>query len=813
MNPLKNTKAELKEAIIRHMRNSIGKEAEDISPREAFLAASLAVRDRLADVMLKTESKIKKADAKRVYYLSMEYLIGRTLGNNLINLGLNKIFKDIFTEMGFEFDEIKEIESDSALGNGGLARLAACTLDSIATLGLSGMGYGIYYDFGMFRQIIANGFQKEKPVQWTSTTWPITFDRSESLCIIPIYGKIKHETDRDGKYNPMWMDWRAVLGIPIDIPISGYGGKSAIPLRLFKARSSNDFDISIFKEGDYFKAISQKIETEKISKILYPLSDINAGNEMRLVQQYFLAACSVRDILNRYLSKHTTLDQFADKTAIHINDTSPALAVIELMRAFVDEHNMEWDKAFNLTKSVVGFTSHSLLPQTLEEWPVDLLEYVLPRHLQILYEINHRFLNHVYEIWPDDHQKKARMSMIAEGYPKKVRMANIAVSCAHMINGVSKLHTSIMKKKIFPDFHDMYPRNFICITNGITQRRWLLKANPDLAHLINNAIGDEWITDLSKMKLLEPFSGDMNFRKQFLGIKRKTKEKLAEIIKNTAHTVVSPDALFDIHAKRIQEYKRQLLNIIAVIYEYIRAVEDDVMPEIPKVYIFAGKATPGYHTGGLILKFIHDAARVINSDKRLDDMIKVVFIPDYRVWLAERIITAADLSEQISTAGFEASGTGNMKFALNGALTICTPDGANPEMEEEIGRENMFVFGHTSGEIASLTEVGAYNSQSWYHRYDSIKRTLDAISSGRFSSDDPARHSWVIQSLINSGDPYFMLADFPSYIAEREKAARLFSQKNIWAEKAILNISRMGFFSIDRTVTEYAKKMWNIPLT
>ncbi|MCX5881856.1 MAG: glycogen/starch/alpha-glucan phosphorylase, partial [Deltaproteobacteria bacterium] len=663
LKPLKNDPNSLQESLFRHLKYTFGKEFRSKSIRDVYLALTLSLRDRLLEKLLETEARYQAADAKRLYYLSMEFLIGRSLGINLTNMDIFEACRTALMDMGVDLEEVREQEPDAALGNGGLGRLAACFLDSLATLDYPGFGYGIHYEYGLFRQEIDNGYQKEKPDHWLSKAGPFQIERTEESCVIPLYGRIEHGLDLNGNYNPMWMDWRVIIGVPHDIPIVGYGAKTVNYLRLYAAKPSSDFDIQIFNAGDYFRAVEQKIKSETVSKILYPSDTFDTGKELRLIQEYFLVACSLRDIIRRYLKTHQEFDAFPDQVNIQMNDTHPALAVAELMRILVDEHSQEWDTAWNITQKTLAYTNHTLLSEALEKWPVSLLEHVLPRHLQIIYEINHRFLGEIAVLWPGDTDRLSRMSLIEEGAEKQVRMAHLAIIGSHSVNGVSALHTDLIKTSLVPDFFARWPERFNNKTNGITQRRWLLKANPLLADLLSETVGSDWITDLTRLKGLESFASDPAFQDRFRKIKKANKEHLGKIIYQTTRLKINPDSLFDIHAKRIHEYKRQLLNVMHIIHEYFRIIEDGHEPAVPKTYIFAGKAAPGYWAAKQIIKLIHNVGDVIHKDKRVKDKLKVVFIPDYRVSLAERIIPAAEVSEQISTAGTEASGTGNMKFA------------------------------------------------------------------------------------------------------------------------------------------------------
>ncbi|MDY6990151.1 MAG: glycogen/starch/alpha-glucan phosphorylase [Thermodesulfobacteriota bacterium] len=798
------------ESIRRHIRYSLGKEYKELSGRELLTAVSLAVRDRLIDKMLETENRYQSNDVKRLYYLSLEFLMGRSLGNNLCNLGLFDLGRKALLELGVDLEEVSAKEYDAALGNGGLGRLAACFLDSLATLGMPGFGYGINYEYGLFRQEIANGHQREKPDNWLAKRTPWQIERPEEACIIPVYGRIEHGQDRDGNYNPMWLEWKILIGVPYDMPVVGYGGRTVNYLRLYAARSSDEFDMEIFNGGDYLKAVEQKMASETISKVLYPSDSMEAGRELRLIQEYFFVACALRDITRRYLVKHDTFDLFPEKVAVQLNDTHPALAVAELMRILVDENDLPWEKAWEITQATLGYTNHTLLPEALEKWPVPLLEYVVPRHLQIIFEINRRFLEQVASAWSENGDGLGRVSIIEEGETKQVRMAHLAIVGSHSINGVAALHSDLVKSSLVPDFYKLWPKRFNNKTNGVTQRRWLLKANPLLSELLNKTIGKGWITDLDKLRDLEPYADDKAFQAEFLRIKRQNKKRLARIIMETSRAEVDAEALFDIQAKRIHEYKRPLLNVMHIIYDYLCLVEDKKRPPVARTYVFAGKAAPGYWAAKQIIKLINNLAMVINADPRAKDLITVVFVPDYRVSLAERIIPAADLSEQISTAGKEASGTGNMKFAMNGALTIGTLDGANVEMREEVGEENIYIFGLTSEQIQHMRATSSYNPWDYYHGSAVIKRVMDALNSNRFCPNEPGLFNWIFKAILDGGDEYFHLADLESYIKTHDRAAEEYKNTEIWARKAILNVARMGKFSSDRTIREYAKEIWKV---
>ncbi|MBI3650488.1 MAG: glycogen/starch/alpha-glucan phosphorylase [Acidobacteria bacterium] len=807
---LDNTVQAFQESLLEHVRYSIGKAWTDLLPRELFYAVALAARDRIMDRLLETEDRYRQSDAKRVYYLSMEFLMGRSLGNNLINMGAFEVCRDALIEMGVDFEEVREIEPDAALGNGGLGRLAACFLDSLATLDMPGFGYGINYEYGLFKQVIRNGSQKEDPDHWLAYGTPWEIKRPDYACQIPVYGRIESAQGGQFQYHPNWKDAKIVIGVPHDFPIVGYGGRTVNYLRLYTASSSQEFDMDIFNGGDYMKAVEQKITSETISKVLYPSDSVKSGRELRLMQEYFLVACAIKDIIRRYHKTHDDFQPFASKVAIQLNDTHPTLAIAELMRVLIDEKELDWDAAWETTQATFGYTNHTLMAEALERWPVSLLEQVVPRHLQIIREINRRFLERVAMVWPEDFERAKRMSIITEDGDPQVRMAHLSIVGSHSVNGVSALHTELVKHSLVPDFYQLWPEKFNNKTNGVTQRRWLLKANRALAKLISSTIGDGWIMELDELRELEQYAEVKQFQQEFRSIKHANKERLAKVIKDTCAITVDPDSLFDVHIKRMHEYKRQLLNCMRIIHDYFSLVEDNRTPVVPRTYIFAGKAAPGYWAAKQIIKLINNLGQVINHDPRANEYIKVVFIPDYRVSLAEKIIPAANLSEQISTAGMEASGTGNMKFAMNGALTMGTLDGANIEIKEEVGDDNIFIFGLTAPEIQAMREANSYNPWDYYYRDARLKRVMDSLNSDRFNPGEPGLFNWLFYAILNYGDHYYHLADLPSYIEAQERAGQEYLNQEEWSRKAILNVARTGKFSSDRTVLEYAREIWNI---
>jgi starch phosphorylase len=798
------------DARVRHyVKYVLGTDVATATPQELLHAVSLAVRDEVIDRMGATAARQDKADPKRAYYLSIEFLMGRALGNTLYNLGIHETWAQTLNKAGIALDDLLELEPDAALGNGGLGRLAACFLDSMATLDLPGFGYGLNYEFGLFRQRFDHGFQQECPDRWGSAESPWLIQRQSEAVAIPIYGRVEHGEDREGAYNPQWLDWNVVVGVPSDMPLVGYGGNTVNWLRLFAARAADDFDMRPFNQGDYVGAVNQKIASETISKVLYPSDDVASGRELRLTQEYFLVACALRDIVRRYKAAHSTFDRFADKVAIQLNDTHPALAVPELMRYFVDEVGMPWDQAWGLTESTFGYTNHTLLPEALEKWPVDLVERVLPRHMQIIYEINRRFLDRVISVFPHEPHRAQNMSLIEEGPVRNVRMANLSIVGSHSVNGVAAMHSELVKTDLVPDFYALWPERFGNKTNGITPRRWLLKANPELSALLFDNVGAQWPSRLDDLRGLERHADDPGFQEAFGRVKQVKKAQLARVIYDTTRVRVDPAALFDVQAKRIHEYKRQLLNALHIAHLYLQVADHGRTLAAPRVCVFAGKAAPGYALAKLIIRLINGIAEAVNNDGRVNQQLRVAFLPDYRVSLAERIIPGADLSEQISTAGKEASGTGNMKFALNGALTIGTLDGANVEIAAEVGNDNIYIFGLTVDEIARLRRDG-YDPRAWCQRDDRLGEVIEAIASGRFSGGDTELFAPLLGRLLHDGDEYMHCADFGAYVAAQERVGRDYVAQDAWRRRAILNVARVGTFSSDRTIAEYATDIWNI---
>ncbi len=799
------------EAAIRYrVRHTIAKEPGDVTAEDLFHAVSLAVNDVAVDRLLESRRSSRSRDVKRVYYLSMEFLPGRTLGNNLLNLGLYGKCRAALRSLGADIDEVLNEEPDPGLGNGGLGRLASCLLDSIATQGITGFGYGINYQFGLFRQVIENGRQVERPDRWKSDAayWQIA--RPERVISIQLGGRVVDEQDLRGRYRPRWIDASVIEGVPHDMPVVGYGGETVNFLRLYSARTAHDFDMRIFNEGDYLKAVEEASRTETISRVLYPNDVPESGRALRLMQEYFFTACALRDIVTGYLRFHSDLSAFAEKAAIQMNDTHPSVAVAELMRLLLDEHELSWDEAWRTTTAVLAYTNHTLMSEALERWPIPLFEKYLPRHLQIVYEINARFLREAAERWPGDAERLRRMSIIEESEPKHIRMAHLAVVGSHSVNGVAALHTELIKKRLFPDFFELWPERFNSKTNGVTPRRWIALANPGLARLLDRRLGGGWVADLERLRGLERFLTDKSFQDEFREAKREAKARAAGILRERLGLFVRPEALFDVQAKRIHLYKRQLLNVLRIIHDYLRLVDDRAAPAAPQAFLFAGKAAPGYQAAKQVIRLIHSVGRTINADPRARDWMTVAFVPDYRVSVAEWLIPAADLSEQISTAGTEASGTGNMKFAMNGALTIGTLDGANIEIRDAVGPENFFSFGLSAEEVRDRQARRAYDPAGIVEGSAGVRRVMESLRGSRFCLDEPGAFSDLVAALMDPNDPFLHLADFDSYRRAHDEAVALYAEPDRWTPKSILNVARMGSFSSDRTVREYAEEIWKI---
>ena len=800
----------LKKQIYHHLLIFQGRDPRLVGDRDIYKALAYTLRGILIENWIKTQRSYYRKKKKRVYYLSLEFLIGRTLGNTLINLGLHDEVAEALKSLGYDLEVIRQIEEDAALGNGGLGRLAACFMDSMATLGLPAYGYGIRYKFGIFFQKLLNGYQVEIPDDWLRYGTPWEFQRPHHMFPVQFYGQVKHSEDHAGNKRAEWIDTEVVMAMACDFLVPGYKNDHVNNIRLWTAKASRELDLSFFNKGDYIGAVQSKVKSETLSKVLYPSDDIHEGQELRLRQQYFFVAATLQDIIRRYKKKNESFEHFSDMIAIQFNDTHPAIAIPELMRLFIDIEGLQWDKAWQICVATFGFTNHTLMPEALETWPVEILGRVLPRHLEIIYEINSRFLKEVARRFPNNTAMQKKLSLIEEGEVKKVRMASLAIVGSHSVNGVAELHSFLLRTSIFREFYEIFPDRFNNKTNGITQRRWLLKSNPDLARLITETIGDEWVTKLDRLRKLEPYAADPGFQGKWAAAKMIRKIKLAQYISQECGVKVDPESMFDVQVKRLHEYKRQLLNILHVISFYHRIVKNPLKEVVPRTVLFGGKAAASYWKAKLIIKLITSVADIVNTDPRADGKLKVIYIPNYGVSLAEKIIPAADLSEQISTAGTEASGTGNMKFALNGALTIGTLDGANIEIREEVGEENIFIFGMTAEQVENERKNPGTSPKAIYEANEIVRQTIDSIRNGFFSQGDGDLFRILVDGLMDPHDPYLLLKDFEDYMRCQEEVSRAFCDKRSWWKKSILNVARIGKFSTDRTIREYAEDIWGI---
>ncbi len=794
------------EALADKLLHVVGKDGDHATPRDWLHALVHAVRDRLIERALETERAYAASGAKRVYYLSMEYLLGRSLGNALLNLDFEEETRRALAAYGRDLAALEALEEEAALGNGGLGRLAACILDSMATLRLPGYGYGIRYEYGLFRQRIENGEQVEYPESWLRYGNPWEFPRPECLRPVRFGGRVESWRDGAGRLRFRWVDTEEVIAMAYDVPVPGWSTNTVNMLRLWSAKASRELDLRAFNAGDYVRAVERKIESEKHSAVLYPDDSTERGRELRLRQEYFFASATVQDILARFLEEGRPLAALPDHVAIQLNDTHPTLAIVELLRLLLDEHGLDWDTAWELTRRTCGYTNHTLLPEALERWPVELFERLLPRHLQLVYEINRRFLEEVNHRHPGDVDRLRALSLIDEEPPRSVRMAHLAVVGSHRVNGVAELHSRLLRTAVFRGFAELWPERFTNVTNGVTPRRWLHHANPPLARLVSSRIGRGWVADLDQLARLEPAAEDPAFRAAFREAKRACKERLAGLVRERLGIAIDPASLYDVQVKRIHEYKRQLLNVLHVVTLYNRLRGDAHYDPPPRTVIFAGKAAPGYHTAKLVIRLIHDVAAAVNGDPAVRERLRVVFVPNYDVTTAEDIIPAADLSEQISTAGTEASGTGCMKLGLNGALLIGTLDGANIEIREAVGADNVFVFG-LDAEGAAALRAGGYNPRARYEAEPELKLALDMIRGGHFSPGDPGRYAELVEDLL-ARDPYLVLADYADYVACQERVSAAWRDADGWSRRAVLTVARMGRFSIDRAVREYAERVW-----
>ena len=802
-----STTEHIKKGLEWHLRHTLARSPQKETDVDWYSAFSVALRDQLTDRWMKTEEAYTKHKARRVYYLSLEFLIGRLMGNNAMNMGLYDKCREALDGGRVTWEDMQEMERDPGLGNGGLGRLAACFVDSLATLHLPCIGYGLRYDYGLFRQQIVNGAQMEEPDTWKKDGYPWEFKRPSYAHSVCFGGEIRR-MEVNGKLVWRWFPAERVNGMPYDIPIVGFGGKNVNNLRLWSAEADQEFDFQDFNQGSYENAVNSKTRAENLTKVLYPNDNVEQGKELRLRQQYFFVACSLHDILRRHFAEGGTVYTLPERATIQLNDTHPTLVIPELMRLLVDEYEVPWDQAWEITRSCVNYTNHTILPEALEKWSVPLFRKLLPRHLQIIFDINSMFLEEVSSRYPSDLDKLRNMSIIQEGNVQAIRMANLAIIGSTHVNGVAKIHSDILKNVIFKDFADMWPEKFTNMTNGVTQRRWLLFCNQPLSQLITSRIGEGWVTDLFELKKLEQFADDEEFLKQLMAVKLQNKKRLAAYIEKTLDTTVDPNSLFDVQVKRLHEYKRQLMLVLYIIIIYQRMLKDPNMDYPKRTFIFAAKAAPGYVMAKQIIRLIHAVAQTLEETPEVRDRLKVVFLPDYRVSLAEVIIPAADLSEQISLAGMEASGTGCMKLMLNGALTIGTLDGANVEMAEEAGEENLFIFGMTAQEVAQRRAT--YSPWDIYHTDPEIRAAIEAIRDNKFCPQEPSLFQSIVQSLLDFGDHYMLLGDLKSYIAAQDRVNQLYRQPMSWAKMALLNIARGGKFSSDRTIREYAEQIWKI---
>ncbi len=801
----------LKSNILHHVMSFQGCDPDRVRLSDVYMALSYTLRDIMTEKWIHTQSLYYEKEKKRVYYLSLEFLIGRSLSNAILNLGIHEPVKAAVEELGFDLADIVDEEEDAALGNGGLGRLAACFMDSIATLKIPAYGYGIYYEYGLFNQQLIDGYQVESPDNWLRYGSPWAFERKQPVSV-HFYGRLSTFQDEEGNYRVKWVDTEDVVAIPCDLLVPGYNNGHVVNMRLWTARASRELDLNYFSRGDYIGAVTSKVSSETISKVLYPPDHNMAGMELRLKQQYFFVAATFHDIMRRFKKKYKGFDKFSSRIAIQLNDTHPAIAIPELMRLLLDEEGLTWEQAWDISVKTFAYTNHTLMPEALEKWDVDMIGRVLPRHLQIIYEINQRFLDLVKIQYPGDEGRLRGMSIIEEGAVKKIRMAHLAIIGSHSVNGVAELHTKLLRENIFPHYDEFYPGKFNSKTNGITPRRWLLQANPCLAKLISSKIGSAWITNLDKLRGLETLADNDYFQKSWQEVKLANKKRLAELVQKHCGVEVDPLSLFDVQVKRIHEYKRQLLNCLHVIKLYQQLVRNPERDTVPRTVIFAGKAAPSYWRAKRIIKLITSVAEVVNNDPRIDNKLRVVFLPNYNVSMAEIIMPGADLSEQISTAGTEASGTGNMKFSLSGALTIGTLDGANVEILEEVGEENIFIFGMTAQEAEYEHIHLSRPPQMVCDENPVVASVMESLRDGSFSRGDKEIFQPLVDSLMNPNDPYLLLRDFESYLACQEKVDVVYRDQVLWTRMSILNVARMGKFSTDRTIRQYAEEIWGIPV-
>ena len=811
--PIESTPAAAGDILVndirRHISFTLGNDPDKPNKYACYMGLAYSVRDRLIERWIKTQRALHDTLAKRVYFLSLEFLPGRFLKNYLISLQMEDEARVALEEMGFDLDELEEEEWDAGLGNGGLGRLASCYMDSMACRDLPAYGYGIRYDYGIFHQVLDNGYQREQSDNWRRRGNPWEIHRRNNLVPVRYWGRSEPYRDDEGRTRCRWIDGEVVMAMACDILIPGYGDDYVTNMRLWAAKSSREFNLAEFNQGDYIGAVEAKVMSENISKVLYPSDEAMAGKELRLKQQYFFVAATLDDIFRRYRKMNRSFAELPNFVAIQLNDTHPAIAVPELMRLLLDEHGVGWDDAWTICQNTFAYTNHTVMPEALETWPVELIGRLLPRHMEIIYDINHRFLEALRSRFPQNPGLADRVSIIAEGDVKMVRMAHLAIVGSHAVNGVAELHSRILKNELFKEFDQIFPGRFQNVTNGVTPRRWLCQANPSLTELITATIGPDWICDLEQLEKLVVYADDPEFRASWMATKLENKRRLARYILRKIGLGVDPATMFDVHVKRMHEYKRQLLNLLHVITLYNRIKADPAAPAMPRTVMFAGKAAPAYQQAKLIIKLINAVAATINSDKDVQGRLRVLFLPNYCVSQAEKIIPAVDLSEQISTAGMEASGTGNMKMALNGALTIGTLDGANVEIMEAVGPENIFIFGLTAEQVTNL-RTGGYDHRQYYHKDEELQKALNMIASGYFTPLEPNLFEPIIHGLLDQGDYYMLLADYRPYVAAQEKVSQMFLDKDDWARRSILNTARMGKFSSDRSVLEYARNIWRV---
>ncbi len=801
------TVAAFKKAFLDNLYYKQGQDRPFATPQDYYATLAYTVRDALVDRWRVSREAVNSANPRTVYYLSAEYLPGRQLANNLLVTGLAGVAQEALTELGIDIDAVLACEAEPGLGNGGLGRLAACYLDSLATLDIPAVGYGIRYEFGIFRQTFQDGWQVEQPDNWLFFGNPWEFIQPDDMVEVGFGGHTETVPNADGTFDVRWVPSYTVLGIPYHVLVPGYGTETVNTLRLWAARASDEFDLQLFNTGDFVQAVHQKTRSENISKVLYPNDNTPQGRQLRLEQQYFFVACSLRDIVRQFLYHESDWDTFSDRVTIQLNDTHPTIGIAELMRILLDEQGLTWERAWQITTRTFAYTNHTLLPEALEVWPVSLLSRLVPRHLEIIYEINFRFLQDVEERFPGDDERVRRLSIIKEGHEKMVRMANLACVASYAVNGVAPLQSQLLRERVLSDFAEMYPEKFTNVTNGVTPRRFIQLANPPLARLITDLIGDGWLTNLDDLRGLEPYADDATVRQQWHAVKQQNKQALAAIIAQQGVTV-DPDSLFVVMAKRLHEYKRQLLKVLHIITLYHRIKDGHAEGLVPQTFIFGAKAAPGYWMAKLIIKLINNVGAVVNNDPGVRDLLKVSFLPNFNVSLAQQMYPAANLSQQISLAGKEASGTGNMKFALNGAITIGTLDGANVEIRDLVGADNFFLFGLTTEQVYALKDTG-YNPTDYYESNPQLKRVINSIATGEFSGGDREIFRPIVESLLYH-DEYMSLADYQAYIECEDTVLAAYRDRERWTRMSLLNAARCGYFSSDRSIRDYCTTIWNV---